>query len=101
MITEWRIILRPGGPSRETMAQPRTLVRLPADGLLNLGQSGSLTRLANARIWAPCSSARGAAALFARAGWLMAVAASGDAVTIVSSNDPALLPVAVKSAGGS
>ena len=36
-----------------------------------------------------------------RAGWLMAVAASGDAVTIVSSNDPALLPVALKSAGGS
>jgi hypothetical protein len=31
----------------------------------------------------------------------MAVAASGDAVTIVSSNDPALLPVALKSAGGS
>ena len=41
------------------------------------------------------------AALFARAGWLMAVAASGDAVTIVSSNDPALLPVALKSVGGS
>ncbi len=72
MITEWRIILRPGGPSRETMAQPRTLVRLPADGLLNLGQSGSLTRLANARIWAPLLSARGAAALFARAAFAFA-----------------------------
>jgi hypothetical protein len=41
------------------------------------------------------------AALFARAGWLMAVAASGDAVTIVSSDDPALLPVALKAVGGS
>ena len=41
------------------------------------------------------------AALFARAGWLIAVAASGDAVTLVSSDDPALLPVALKSVGGS
>ena len=41
------------------------------------------------------------AALFARAGWLMAVAASGDAVTIVSSDDPALLPAALKAVGGS
>ena len=40
------------------------------------------------------------AALFARAGWLMAVAGGGDAVTIVSSDDPALVPVALKSAGG-
>jgi hypothetical protein len=40
------------------------------------------------------------AALFARAGWLMAVASSGDAVTIVSSNDPALLSVALKAVGG-
>jgi hypothetical protein len=31
----------------------------------------------------------------------MAVAASGDAVTIVSSNDPALVPVALKAVGGS
>jgi hypothetical protein len=40
------------------------------------------------------------AALFARAGWLMAVASRGDAVTIVSSDDPALLSVALKAVGG-
>jgi hypothetical protein len=40
------------------------------------------------------------AALFARAGWLMAVVARGDAVTLVSSDDPALLPVALKAVGG-
>ena len=39
------------------------------------------------------------AALFARSGWLMAVAASGDAVTIVSTDDPALLPAALKAVG--
>jgi hypothetical protein len=40
------------------------------------------------------------AALFARTGWLLAVTASGDAVTIVSSDDPALVPAALKSGGG-
>jgi hypothetical protein len=40
------------------------------------------------------------AALFARAGWLVAVVGSGDAVTIVSSDDAALVPVALKAAGG-
>jgi hypothetical protein len=40
------------------------------------------------------------AALFARTGWLLAVTASGDAVTIVSSDDPALVPAALKSVGG-
>ena len=40
------------------------------------------------------------AALFARSGWLMAVVARGDAVTLVSSDDPALLPVALKAVGG-
>jgi hypothetical protein len=40
------------------------------------------------------------ASLFARSGWLIAVASSGDAVTIVSSNDPALLPAALKAVGG-
>jgi hypothetical protein len=39
------------------------------------------------------------AALFARSGWLMAVVGSGDAVTIVSSDDPALLPAALKALG--
>jgi hypothetical protein len=36
------------------------------------------------------------AALFARSGWLMAVVGSGDAVTLVSSDDPALVPAALK-----
>ena len=40
------------------------------------------------------------AALFARSGWLMAVVARGDAVTLVSSDDPALVPVALKAVGG-
>jgi hypothetical protein len=40
------------------------------------------------------------AALFTRAGWMMAVASSGEAVTIVSSDDPALLSVALKTVGG-
>jgi hypothetical protein len=40
------------------------------------------------------------AALFARAGWLVAVVARGDAVTLVSSDDSALLPVALKAVGG-
>ncbi|PYQ37823.1 MAG: hypothetical protein DMF77_25805 [Acidobacteria bacterium] len=40
------------------------------------------------------------AALFARSGRLMAVVARGEAVTLVSSDDPALLPVALKAVGG-
>jgi hypothetical protein len=40
------------------------------------------------------------ASLFARAGWLMAVAGTGDAVTIVSSDDPAAVPAALKASGG-
>ena len=40
------------------------------------------------------------AALFARAGWLLAVVGSGDAVTIVSSDDAALVPAALKAVGG-
>jgi hypothetical protein len=40
------------------------------------------------------------AALFARSGWLMAVAGSGDAVTLVSSDDPSLVPAALKAAAG-
>jgi hypothetical protein len=39
------------------------------------------------------------APLFARSGWLMAVVASADALTIVSSDDPALLPPALKGVG--
>jgi len=41
------------------------------------------------------------AALFARAGWLMAVAGGADTVTLVSSDDPALVPVALKAVAGS
>ncbi|HET6900029.1 MAG TPA: hypothetical protein VFK70_16875, partial [Vicinamibacteria bacterium] len=41
------------------------------------------------------------AALFARAGWLMAVSTSADTVTIVSSDDPALVPLALKGVAGS
>ncbi len=40
------------------------------------------------------------AALFARGGWLMAVVGSGDSVTVISSDDPALVPLALKSMGG-
>jgi hypothetical protein len=41
------------------------------------------------------------AALFARAGWLMAVSGGADTVTLVSSDDPALVPVALKAVAGS
>ena len=41
------------------------------------------------------------AALFARAGWRMAVAGGADTVTLVSSDDPALVPVALKAVAGS
>ncbi|HEV7503135.1 MAG TPA: hypothetical protein VGQ33_24115 [Vicinamibacteria bacterium] len=40
------------------------------------------------------------AALFARGGWLMAVAASGDAVVLVASDDPSLVPAALKAVVG-
>jgi hypothetical protein len=40
------------------------------------------------------------AARFARAGWVMAVAGGGEAVTIVSSDDPALVSAALKTVGG-
>lgn len=40
------------------------------------------------------------AALFARSGWLMAVVGAADAVTVIASDDAALLPLALKELGG-
>ncbi|HUG54224.1 MAG TPA: hypothetical protein VMR21_11510 [Vicinamibacteria bacterium] len=51
------------------------------------------------RTHGPRRSLQGAA-LFARAGWLMAVEGAGEVVTIVSSDDPALVPAALRGAGG-